>query len=1328
MIQTSAPLILKGPTTIKVSVPLLGFVQERTVNPGEGVTFQLPTGVEMIGSGKSGKTVRIEATQDIMVMSLNYKPKTADTSVIYPVTNWGTEYYIYTPFSSPVGTYKEFAITNHERRNSIKVYLKSNIMFEGKFFRAGSEIPIELGPFETVQIQNVNDLTGSRVVSNLPVAVSTGHSCTWKFSKCNHVYEQLLPVNSWGTSFFVAPLDYQIPKVRYDSIIIQASQRTLVTVQEGDSSKTVTMNRGDTVEYKSRWPEAHHITADKGIQVLFEFNGVIVENRDIYDPFLMTILPTDDFCMAYTLEGQADFTNMAIMVARTKDLTGLTFDKTPVPKNLKWRTVAGGEYSWTEIRYAKGEGLHRVAHPSSPFGLYSIGTAQQNGYGSPALCNPVPKSYATCLATGDPHYTTFDGRGYNFHGTCVYQLAGVCSQTKGLEPFDILVQNHLLKNGVGSKLVEIKVYGITIVLTRQYDKTVVMINNERTNLPAKLLEKKVDVYNNQLYAVIKTDFGLKVSFDWKSTVTVDVPITYEGAMCGLCGNYNKKPQDDMKMKDGKEATNPKELGQSWRVAEIPGCIDGCRGGKCPDCDMTELKQYEADNYCGLLRNTTNETFGKCQSQWNSYDLYHDCLYDVCLYKGEQGSQCHILAAYTHICQGLGIQVGEWRNSTNCSYTCFKNSHYELCGDGCPATCATLAPPADCNSTCKEGCVCNKGYILSGDQCVPFAKCGCTKGGRYYKLGEVFYPNEKCEEECTCTMNGMVECKKFSCGPNEMCAVKNNVRGCYPIGTGSCTISGDPHYRTFDNSTYTFQGNCTYTVAKSCNVEGTRLKPFSVVVENEKWTGVDASVSVAKLVAVEVYGNILILRRNQIGLIMVNGIMQHLPLNLNDGEVEVYRAGWYEVIKTNFGLRVAYDLVYKVVVTIPDNYGGKTCGLCGNFNNEAKDDFRLPDGSITKSVQTFGAAWKVAVPGVVCDNGCSGNVCPECDKDQKVTIERDCGIIAKANGPFAACLAVLSPASYISDCVYDVCVSKGDRHVLCNSIDAYVTDCQTAGVKIALTCPANSHYEICAETYKTPCPGLDGIIKYPDTCAEGCACNEGYLYNGTGCVEWEQCSCYQDGHTYEIGQRVITDDCKSLCVCQDNGKMKCEQMVCPSGSLCQVKDGVMNCYLRQCLLQPGGSFTRFNGMSGIITAMGAYEIMSACDHCSEANWFRVVADVRTCGKTELGIVASLYVFFPDYIVSVNKNSETWVNGRKVSLPVMLKGEISVTISDNVVVIEKRSVLRVSYSTKPLVSVAISTYLTDVCGACGNFTESSPVRTSTSIQPYMNSWEAKDFSNW
>lgn len=180
---------------------------------------------------------------------------------------------------------------------------------------------------------------------------------------------------------------------------------------------------------------------------------------------------------------------------------------------------------------------------------------------------------------------------------------------------------------------------------------------------------------------------------------------------------------------------------------------------------------------------------------------------------------------------------------------------------------------------------------------------------------------------------------------------------------------------------------------------------------------------------------------------INGILNHLPLNLLNGAVKVYQEGANDVITTDFGLRVTYDLVYHVTITVPGNYRGRTCGLCGNFNDNSADEFQLPDGNVTKDFQMFGAAWKVPVPGVVCEDGCRGNLCPKCDDSKKAALEEKCAIIINPKGPFAACHEAIEPTSYFRDCVYDVCMAKDEQSMLCHSIAAYMLDCQNFGAKV-----------------------------------------------------------------------------------------------------------------------------------------------------------------------------------------------------------------------------------------------------------------------------------------
>ena len=38
--------------------------------------------------------------------------------------------------------------------------------------------------------------------------------------------------------------------------------------------------------------------------------------------------------------------------------------------------------------------------------------------------------------------------------------------------------------------------------------------------------------------------------------------------------------------------------------------------------------------------------------------------------------------------------------------------------------------------------------------------------------------------------------------------------------------------------------------------------------------------------------------------------------------------------------------------------GKTCGLCGNFNDNQDDDFTTPELDVVVSPETFGDSWKL----------------------------------------------------------------------------------------------------------------------------------------------------------------------------------------------------------------------------------------------------------------------------------------------------------------------------------------------------------------------------------
>lgn len=51
----------------------------------------------------------------------------------------------------------------------------------------------------------------------------------------------------------------------------------------------------------------------------------------------------------------------------------------------------------------------------------------------------------------------------------------------------------------------------------------------------------------------------------------------------------------------------------------------------------------------------------------------------------------------------------------------------------------------------------------------------------------------------------------------------------------------------------------------------------------------------------------------------------------------------QIVSTDFGLVVSFNGQYDVDISLPIAYQDKTCGLCGNFNDDVSDDFMDRNG-------------------------------------------------------------------------------------------------------------------------------------------------------------------------------------------------------------------------------------------------------------------------------------------------------------------------------------------------------------------------------------------------
>lgn len=167
-----------------------------------------------------------------------------------------------------------------------------------------------------------------------------------------------------------------------------------------------------------------------------------------------------------------------------------------------------------------------------------------------------------------------------------------------------------------------------------------------------------------------------------------------------------------------------------------------------------------------------------------------------------------------------------------------------------------------------------------------------------------------------------------------------------------------------------------------------------------------------------------------------------------GSVTVSKSGTYISLMTEFQLIVSYDTEHLVEIRLPLLFFNMTCGMCGNFNGNKEDDFLMPNGEQAKGPNELGNSWRVtdAEQSSPCGVPDVAEPCTPNQQDLYKTNEF-CGVLISSQGPFQVCHSAISPQSFFSSCLRDMCSFHGHQEQLCKTLSVYSEACQRAGLAL-----------------------------------------------------------------------------------------------------------------------------------------------------------------------------------------------------------------------------------------------------------------------------------------
>ncbi|XP_057634693.1 mucin-6 [Chionomys nivalis] len=709
-----------------------------------------------------------------------------------------------------------------------------------------------------------------------------------------------------------------------------------------------------------------------------------------------------------------------------------------------------------------------------------------------------------CSTWGADHFSTFDHHEYEFRGMCNYIFTATCGDA--LPTFSIQLRRD--RDGNISRI--IMELGASVVTV---NKAIISVRDIGVvSLPYTSNGLQITPYGQSVQLVAKQlELELVVMWGPDAHLMVLVEKKYMGKLCGLCGNFDGKTDNEFLSEDGK-------LLEPYKYAVLQKLDDPneiCAHEAIPR--PTTLKTRYAQ-ICNQLLTLVSPG---CDVPKESLVLSCQADMDKCAQRGQQNCSCATLSEYSRRCSMASQSVRNWRTPGLCPVgQCPANQVYQECGEVCVKTCSN--PQHSCSSFCNFGCFCPHGTLLDdisrNHTCVPVSQCPCMLNGVIYGPGEI--TRTACQT-CQCTM-GRWTCTEQPC-------------------PGHCSLEGGSFVTTFDARPYRFHGTCTYTLLQSPLLpnNGTLLAVYDKSGYSHSETSLESVIYLSKK-------DKIVISKDEV--ITNNGDTKVLPYKTHN--ITIFRqTSTHLQMATTFGLEVVVQLqpVFQAYITVGPQFKGQTRGLCGNFNGDTTDDFTTSMGLDEGTASLFVDSWRAGN----CPAALERETDP-CSMSQlnKVCAETHCSMLLRKGSVFEKCHTVVNPQPFYKRCVYQACNYEETFPHICSALGAYAHACSSRGVLLlgwrssvdncTVPCTGNRTFSYNSKACDRTCLSLSDRETECHASAvpvDGCNCPEGtYLNHKAECVHKAQCPCLLDSSKFvQADQSTMINGVICYCI---NGHLSC----------------------------------------------------------------------------------------------------------------------------------------------------------------------------------------------
>lgn len=355
----------------------INWEQEYRVIPGTVTRIIIPE--EYTFKAKNGKSTHkglyVEALDDVFVVAKNSSGSSSDATVVIPMKSLGSEYYIMQYHVLKAKYPNQYLVVATEDSTEVEITnTKKSIAGEP----GRKPYTVKLNKGDVHMVQSKKDLTGSWVKekNGKKIAIFCGATCTYVpryCQSCDHLYEQVPPLENWGYEFAVVPFD---DRDKYVVRILAKEDNTYVDV---DGERQVIEKAGRFIELELK-KEVFYVRTSRPVVVSKYTIGTRCDKRK-GDPSMVMVKPllsfeghtelpvmqTDNITEYYiTVITERD--NIGVLTINGKTLSGYR----PVPYKR--------DYVYTHVEVRKANNIINCEDCKYNFTSYGFGWYESYAY------------------------------------------------------------------------------------------------------------------------------------------------------------------------------------------------------------------------------------------------------------------------------------------------------------------------------------------------------------------------------------------------------------------------------------------------------------------------------------------------------------------------------------------------------------------------------------------------------------------------------------------------------------------------------------------------------------------------------------------------------------------------------------------------------------------------------------------------------------------------------------------------------------------------------------------------------------------------------------